>query len=200
MLENLYKKAYILSCFTVGYNILECFLSIGAGILAGSIALVGFGIDSFIESLSGGIMIWRFSRHEKLSIDEEQKIEERAIKLIGYTFFIFGAYVFYESFSKLYFREKPEPSLLGIIIATVSIIVMPALFYLKYQTGKAIKSKSLIADSKETLVCTFLSLSLLVGLGLNYVYGLWWADPVVGLIIVFFLVHEGIETLKEKLE
>ena len=98
---------------------------------------------------------------------------------------------------KLYAREIPEPSLLGIIVAIVSIIVMPVLFYVKYQTGKSIGSKSLVADSKETLACVFLSGALLMGLGLNYLYGFWQADPIVGLVIVFYLGKEGFSTLKE---
>ncbi|MBT4483518.1 MAG: cation transporter [Candidatus Latescibacteria bacterium] len=200
MSNNLSKKALILSYFTVGYNILEGIVSVVAGILAGSIALTGFGMDSFIESLSGGIMIWRFSKYGKLTEDEEQKIETRAVTLIGYTFFIFGIYVLYESFSKLYFREKPDPTIIGIIIGIVSTVVMPVLFYLKYKTGKSLNSKSLIADSKETLTCVFLSISLLIGLGLNYLYNLWWADPAVGILIVIFLFREGFETLKEGID
>ncbi len=104
----------------------------------------------------------------------------------------------YESAKKLTLREIPEPSLLGIIVATASIIIMPILFYQKYQTGKAIGSRSLIADSKETLACMFLSMALLIGLVLNYFYGLWQADPIAGLVIVIFLMREGYETLKEK--
>jgi cation diffusion facilitator family transporter len=196
---ELSKKALLLSYFTVGYNILEGIISIIAGILAsGSIALIGFGLDSFIESLSGGIMIWRFGKHGKVSEEEEEKAEKRATKLVASTFFILGAYVLYESVKKLYLREKPDSSLFGIIIAIVSMIVMPFLFYAKYKTGKAINSKSLIADSKETLACVFLSVALLIGLGLNYLYGFWQADPIVGLVIVIFLVREGFETLEEE--
>lgn len=195
--SKLHKKALLLSYFTVGYNILEGIISIFAGLLAGSIALVGFGLDSFVESLSGSVMIWRFSKHGKISEEEEEKVEKKAIRFIAYTFFILGAYVFYESAKKLYFHEIPERSLLGIIIALVSIIVMPVLFYNKYQTGKSINSKSLVADSKQTLACVFLSVALLIGLGLNYLYGLWQADPIVGLIIVLFLIKEGSATLKE---
>jgi divalent metal cation (Fe/Co/Zn/Cd) transporter len=198
---NLHKKALLLSYLTVVYNIIEGVFSISAGLLAGgSIALVGFGLDSFIESLSGGVMIWRLRKHGKISEEEEEKVEEKAEKLIGYTFFILAAYVLYESIKKLYLREIPEPSLFGIIIAAVSIIVMPFLFYAKHRTGKAMGSRSLIADSKETLACTFLSVALLIGLGLNYLYGLWQADPIVGLIVVGFLVKEGYETLTEEEE
>jgi cation diffusion facilitator family transporter len=198
MNSRLHKKALWLSYFTVGYNILEGIISILAGSMAGSIALIGFGLDSFVESLSGSVMIWRFRKAGKIPEEEEEKIEKRATLLIAYSFFILGAYVLYESGKKLYLQEIPEPSLLGIIVAVASIIVMPILFYMKYQTGKAIGSRSLIADSKETLACVFLSIALLAGLVLNYFYGLWEADPIVGLVIVIFLIKEGHETLKEK--
>jgi divalent metal cation (Fe/Co/Zn/Cd) transporter len=142
-------------------------------------------------------MIWRFRKHGKISEEEEERIEEKAEKSVAYTFLILAVYVFYESIRKLYLRDIPNPSLLGIIIAVISLIVMPVLFYTKYRTGKAMNSKSLIADSKETLACAFLSLALLTGLGLNYLHGLWQADPVVGLIIVIFLLKEGYSTLKK---
>ena len=197
MHSRLRKRALSLSYFTVGYNILEGMISIFAGVLAGSIALVGFGLDSFIESLSGGVMIWRFGKQDIVSKDEEERIEKKATTFVAYSFFILGIYVLYESVKKLYFEEIPSPSLIGIIIAVVSSIVMPILYMIKYQTGKSLKSKSLIADSKETLTCAFLSVALLLGLGLNYLYGFWQADPIVGLIIVIFLIREGYETLKE---
>lgn len=196
MNSNLHQRALWLSYFTVGYNILEGILSIFAGSLAGSIALIGFGLDSFVESLSGSVMIWRFRKSGKMSEEEEEKVERRATRLIGYSFFILGAYVLYESGKKLYLQEIPNPSLLGIIVAIASIIVMPLLFYLKYQTGKEIGSRGLIADSKETLACVFLSIALLTGLVLNYWYDLWQADPIVGLVIVIFLIKEGYNILK----
>jgi len=196
MNANLKKRALWLSYFTVGYNILEGIISILAGSFAGSIALIGFGLDSFVESLSGGVMIWRFRKSGKISEEEEGKVERGATRLIGYSFFILGVYVLYESGKKLYLREIPSPSLLGIIVAVASIIVMPILFYLKYRTGKAIGSRSLMADSKETLACVFLSIALLTGLMLNYLYGLWQADPIAGLFIVAFLMKEGYSTLK----
>lgn len=196
--SRLYKKALLLSYFTIGYNILEGIISIFAGSLANSISLVGFGLDSFVESSSGFIMIWRFRKHGRISEAEEQRVEKKAVRLVAYTFLILAAYVLFESIKKLYLREAPEPSLFGIIIAIVSIIVMPVLFYAKYKTGKSINSQSLIADSKQTLACVFLSASLLFGLGLNYLYGLWQADPIVGIIIVIFLIKEGLDSLREE--
>jgi divalent metal cation (Fe/Co/Zn/Cd) transporter len=195
--SRLHKKALSLSYFTVGYNISEGIASISAGLLAGSIALVGFGMDSFVESLSGSVMIWRLRKHGKISEEGEERVEKKAVKFVAYTFFILGAYVSYESIEKLYLHKIPDPSLLGIIIALVSITVMPILFYQKYQTGKSIGSISLVADSKQTLACVFLSGALFIGLGLNYAYGLWQADPIVGLVIVLYLTKEGYTTLKE---
>ena len=198
MISKLSRKALLLSYFTVGYNVLEGVVSIIAGAFAGSIALIGFGLDSFMESLSGGVMIWRFRKHGKLSEEEEKGVEKKATKLVGYTFFILAIYVLYESINKLVSKEIPDTSLFGIIIAILSLIVMPLLFYQKYQTGKALGSRSLVADSKETLACMFMSVALLIGLGANYVFGFWQADPIAGLIIVIFLGWEGYKTLTEE--
>jgi len=198
MKEKLQQRALLLSYLTVGYNLLEGAVSIFAGYLAGSIALVGFGLDSFVESLSGGVMIWRFRPHPGRTPEEEERLEKKAVKLVGYTFFILAAYVLYESVEKLWLQEAPDPSLLGIIIALISLILMPALFFYKYSLGKSLGSLSLIADSKQTLACALLSLALLIGLGLNYRYGIWQADPVIGLVIVGVLAREGYEALKEQ--
>jgi divalent metal cation (Fe/Co/Zn/Cd) transporter len=197
-METLKRQALLLSYFTVGYNVVECLLSLLAGYLSGSIALVGFGLDSLLESLSGGVMIWRFYPHRGLSEADEARLEQRAVKIIGYTFFVLAAYILYESVEKLIFAEIPSPSLLGIFIALASSIIMPALYLYKFRTGESLGSASLKADSKQTLACAFLSVALLIGLGLNYLYGLWQADPIIGLLIVFFLVREGRRALKEE--
>jgi cation diffusion facilitator family transporter len=193
----LYRRALMLAYLTVGYNLLEGLVSLLAGYLAGSIALVGFGLDSFVESLSGAIMIWRFRFSGGLTLEEESRREKRAIRLVGWTFFLLAAYVFFESLQKLIFKEAPEPTLLGLVIALVSLLLMPLLFFLKHSTGVALGSASLQADARQTLACAFLSLALLVGLGLNYLYGFWQADPLIGLLIALVLVREGWETLKE---
>ena len=198
MKEELQKRALLLSYLTVGYNLLEGAVSIFAGYLAGSIALVGFGLDSFVESLSGAVMIWRFRPHPGRTPEEEERLEKKAVKLVGYTFFILAAYVLYGSVEKLWLQEAPDPSLLGIIIALISLILMPALFVYKYSLGRSLGSLSLMADSKQTLACALLSLALLIGLGLNYLYGIWQADPVIGLLIVGVLIREGYEALKEQ--
>jgi cation diffusion facilitator family transporter len=195
--EKLYRKGLFLEYFTVIYNILEAAASIVFGSIAGSIALVGFGLDSVVESLSGLILIWRLRHHGRVSAEAEERVENKARKLVAATFFILGTYILYESIDKLATTEIPEPSLPGIIIAALSIIIMPVLMWQKYKTGKQINSKALIADSRETLACAFLSVALLLGLGLNYLFGFWQADPIVGFIIVVFLFREGWEALNE---
>ena len=195
---ELQRKAFRLSLFTVGYNVLEGVASIAAGILAGSTALIGFGSDSFVESFSGIVMLWRFRRRAQLSHEEEKKLEARAVRLIGLAFLALAIYVIFESSNKLYVHERPDPSLFGILIAIASIIVMPLLYIAKIRTARKMGSRSLVADSKQTLACVMLSFALLIGLVLNYFYSIWWADPVAGLIIAAFLVREGYEAIRHK--
>ncbi|MBI5599783.1 MAG: cation transporter [Deltaproteobacteria bacterium] len=192
------SKALYLAYFTIGYNILEGLASVIAGYAAGSPALVGFGLDSAIESLSGGVVVWRFLKHGRIPPEEEERVEKKAVKLIGTSFFVLGAYVLFESAGKLLFIEPPRPSPFGIIIALLSLIIMPILAYSKYSTGRMMKSRSLVADSKQTFVCSLLSAALVTGLGLNYIYGLWWADPVSALVIVAFIVREGVRAFREE--
>lgn len=195
--DGLYKKGLRLEYFTITYNILEATASIIFGSIAHSIALIGFGLDSIVESLSGLVLTWRLRQHGKISEAEEEKLEKRATKLVAITFFILGTYVLFQSVKNLVLAEIPDTSLPGIIIAIASIIVMPLLTWQKYQTGKQINSSALVADSKETLACAFLSLALLLGLGANYLIGFWQADPIVGLIIAIFLFREGWAGWKE---
>ena len=199
-MDKLYKRGLLLEYFTVGYNIIEAILSIAFGSIVNSIALVGFGLDSIVESLSGLVLIWRLRQHQKITEEEEERVEKKAMKFIAITFLVLALYVLFQSVKKLVFQEIPYPSLPGIIVAIVSIVVMPILTLQKYRIGKKINSKALIADSKETLACFFLSLALLLGLGLNYLLGFWQADPIVGMIIVVFLLREGIESWKESNE
>jgi divalent metal cation (Fe/Co/Zn/Cd) transporter len=199
-MDKLYKRGLLLEYFTIGYNVIEAIISIAFGSMANSIALVGFGLDSIVESLSGLVLIWRLRQHRKITEEEEEKVEKKAMKFIAITFLILALYVLFQSIKKLIFQEIPDPSLPGIIIAIVSTLVMPILSLQKYRIGKKINSKALIADSKETLACFFLSLALLLGLGLNYLLDFWQADPIVGIIIVVFLLREGIASWKESNE
>lgn len=200
MNDQHYRKALNLEYFTVGYNVLEAILSILFGANAGSIALIGFGLDSIVESLSGLILIWRLRKHETCSEDEERTSENKAIRFVAVTFFLLGAYVLYESVKKLIFVEIPEPSVPGIIISILSVIIMPILSFKKRDIGIQINSRALVADSKETLTCAFLSVPLLIGLATNYFFGFWQADPLVGLIVVMFLIREGLEWWEEAKE
>ena len=195
-MEDPYKRGINLEYFTIGYNILEAAASMFFGFLACSIALVGFGLDSVVESLSGLILLWRLKKHGSLAGEEEERIEKKAVKFVAITFFILGAYILFESVKKLFYAEIPGQSLPGIIIAALSLVIMPVLARKKYQLGVEIGSRALIADSKETFACALLSVALLLGLGLNYVAGIWWADPVAALVIVVFLFKEGWEGLK----
>lgn len=197
---RLYKKGLFLEYLTVAYNVLEAIASIVFGGIASSIALIGFGLDSIIESLSGIVLIWRLRQHGKRAEIDEERIERRAVRFVAITFFILGSYVLVESIRKLVINETPEASLPGIVIALVSLIAMPLLSWQKYRTGMQIKSRALIADSKETLACALLSVALLVGLGANYLFDFWQADPIVGLIIVLFLFREAWEGWKESSE
>lgn len=196
-MEKSYRKGLFLEYFTVGYNIIEAFASIVFGSIANSIALIGFGLDSVVESLSGLVLIWRLRQHGKIPEAEEERIEKKATRIVALTFFVLGFYVLFQSLKKLIGKEIPDPSLPGIIIAMVSMLIMPVLTWQKYRTGKQIRSRALIADSKETLACAFLSVALLFGLGSNYLFGFWQADPIAGLIIVIFLFREGLEGWKE---
>jgi divalent metal cation (Fe/Co/Zn/Cd) transporter len=200
-MEKYKKIALILSYFTVMYNLVEGILSIIAGYLSGSSALIGFAFDSLIESLSGLIMIWRFSYIKKdIDVAKEEIIEKRAEIFVGITFFILCFYVLYEALEKLIFKIYVKPSLLGIVIAFASIIFMPILFFIKYKVGKILGSKALIADSKETLACSFLSLILLFGLLFNYLFLKPQADSFAAIIIVIYLFKEGYSTIREALE
>jgi divalent metal cation (Fe/Co/Zn/Cd) transporter len=160
-------------------------------------ALIGFGLDSIVESISGLILIWRLRKHSVYSEEEEMTSEKTAIKFVAATFFLLGTYVLYESVKKLVFIEIPEPSLPGIMIAILSVIIMPVLSFKKRELGKKINSRALVADSKETLICALLSVPLLLGLTTNYFFGFWQADPLVGLIIVVFLIREDREWWEE---
>jgi divalent metal cation (Fe/Co/Zn/Cd) transporter len=156
----------MLSYVTVGYNVLEGLVSVAFAMLAGSPALLGFGIDSFVESLSGVVMIWRFSRPA-----EDKRRDQTAIRLVGISLVVLAAYVAYEAVTAIYYDQPPERSIVGLVIAVLSLLVMPPLYILKRGTADTIKSRSLATDAKQTLACVMLSVALLVGTGLHYLIG-----------------------------
>jgi len=193
-----FRRALRLEYFTVGYNVAEAVASIAAGSAAGSISLVGFGLDSVVESLSGLVLIWRLRHHGTAGSEEEERKEERATTFVGLSFLILAVYVLVESLRKMIAQEKPEPSPLGIAIAALSAVVMPVLAVQKLQLGRKLGLRSLVADSKETFVCMWLSLALLLGLLTNSLFGFWLSDPLVGLLIVGYLTKEGVELLRDE--
>lgn len=185
------RRALGLSWLTIAYNVLEGVVAVVFGLAAGSPALLGFALDSLMESISGGVMVWRFGTGGEEDGGEAR--EGRALRLVGWTFLLLGGYVLYEALEKLYQRTAVHPSLGGIILAAVSLLVMPWLAGQKLRVARALGSESLVGDARETLACAWLSAALLLGLGLNRLLGWWWADPVAGLVIVFFLWREGLE-------
>jgi len=192
-----HKKALLSEYFTVGWNVIEGVVAIASGVIAGSIALVGFGLDSYIEVASGLVLIWRLRKHGFTEEEEEEAAEKRAVLFVGVTFLLLAVYVIYESGKKLFFQERPEESLIGIILAFLSLIVMPLLAVYKKKIAAEINSRALRADALETLACSYLSLTLLLGLGANALFGWWWADPVAALGMVYFLINEGWEAIEE---
>ncbi|HEY7166415.1 MAG TPA: cation transporter [Candidatus Binatia bacterium] len=191
-----HKKALIAEYFTVTWNIIEGIVGIAAGVGAGSIALIGFGLDSYIEVASGAVLIWRLRKHG-FGDDGEKAAEKRAVLFVGITFLLLAAYVTFESGKKLLFHKHPNESLIGIILAIVSLVVMPGLAFYKRKIAAEINSRALRADALETLACSYLSLALVLGLGANALFGWWWADPIAALAMVYFLVREGWEAIEE---
>lgn len=192
-------KALRAQYFLLTYNIAEGALSVFFGAAAGSIALVSFGLDSFVESLSTAIVTLRLRKSGLVSEEEEEEHEKRALKLVGYSFIILAAYVAFESLRKLALHEAPGASLPGILIALASIIFMSYFSKYRHDLGHAIGSHALVADSRQTQLCVYLSFVLLLGIGLNLLFGWWWADPLAGLIIAALAAWEGKKALDGKI-
>ena len=182
-LENI-KRGRRLEYYTIGWNSLEAVISIGAGLLAGSIALVGFGIDSVIEVSSGAIILWR--------LVSRQHRERLALKLVGGGFLALAVYIAADAVKSLWFHEVPEASYVGIAIAAVAMITMPLLARAKRKVAADLHSRAMEADSRQTDICAYLSAILLADLGLNAVFGWWWADPAAALIMIPIIVREGV--------
>ncbi len=184
------RRALYLTAFTVGWNVLEGLVAIGAGVVAGSIALVGFGVDSFIEVLSGLVMLWRLRAEASGRLPNEEA-ERRAIKAIALTFFMLAAYVAVESARDLLAGEPVEASPVGLALTEVSLVVMPVLAHQKRRLARAMGSGSLAADATETQLCVWLSATVFLGLAANALWGWWWADAVAALGIAAIAVREG---------
>lgn len=172
---------------TIGYNLVEAVLALTAGTVASSAALVGFGLDSSIEVLSAAAVAWQFSR------TDPERWEKGTLRVIAVAFFALATYVTVSSIAALAGRVEAEHSTLGIAITALSVVVMPFLSLAERRAGRELGSASAVADSKQTLICTYLSAAVLVGLVTNTLAGWWWADTVAGLVIAAFAVREGIE-------
>jgi divalent metal cation (Fe/Co/Zn/Cd) transporter len=181
-----------LEYFSLAYNLLEAAVGVAAGVVAGSVALVGFGLDSVVESLSAATLIWRL-RSERSGRRTSEDAERRAVRLVAVAFFVLAIYVAVKSGVDLLGRARPDESVVGIALAAVSLVIMPALANAKRRAAREMDSRALQADSTQTSLCTFISGALLVGLVANAAFGWWWADPVAGMVIAFVAVREGRE-------
>jgi divalent metal cation (Fe/Co/Zn/Cd) transporter len=186
------RKGLWLEYFTVAWNAIEAIVGMAAGVVAGSVALVGFALDSVVEASSGVILVWRL-RSEAHGGRTAEEVERRAIRMVAVAFFALGAYVGVRSVMDLIVRAEPEESVPGIVLAIVSMIVMPLLAWRKRVVARDLDSRALQADSTQTSICTYLSAFLLIGLVTNVLFGWWWADPIAGVAIAAFAAKEGVE-------
>jgi divalent metal cation (Fe/Co/Zn/Cd) transporter len=188
------RRGRRLEYFTIAWNSLEGVVAVIAGFVAGSISLVGFGIDSFIEVTSGAALLWRMS--VDADVHRRERNERLALSIVGLCFVALAAYIGYESVGDLTRRQAPEHSIPGIVLACVSLLVMPLLSRAKRKVGAALGSAAMHADAKQTDFCVYLSAILLSGLLLNALFDLWWADPVAALIMVPIIAKEGFEGIR----
>jgi cation transport ATPase len=191
--QQLRRRAWWLTAATIAWNLIEAVVAIGSGLVAGSIALVGFGLDSLVEVSSALVTAWRLSSH---STDREanERNERLAVRLIAGTFFLIAAYVAYDSISKLLgIGDEPEHSTIGLALTALSVVVMPTLAWAKRKVATALGSVALKADAAETQLCVYLSIVVFLGLGANSLFGWWWMDPVAGLFVAGLAVKEGWE-------
>jgi divalent metal cation (Fe/Co/Zn/Cd) transporter len=192
---RLVRRGQRLEYFTIAYNSTEGLVSIVAGIVAGSVSLLGFGLDSLIEVSSGEALLWRL--HHDLNPSRREQ-ERTTLRIVGACFVVLASYILYESGSTLIRHEIPERSIPGIIVAAVSVVVMPLLARAKRRVASGIGSRAMQADSRQTDFCTYLSAILLGGLLLNALCGWWWTDPLAGLVMVPIIAKEGVDGLKGK--
>lgn len=196
--ERLTRRGLRLAQFTVGYNVIEGAVAVTAGLLAGLVSVVGFGIDSAIESIAAVLVAIRLSARLRHGHADERK-ERIALKLVASTFFLLAAYVTIEGIRSLVNGEEPESSPLAIGLLVASIIVMPVLAAAKKKVGTRLKDNLILADAAETKICVLLSISTLFGVGLFQLTGAAWLDPVAGFVIAAFAIHEGKEAWEGEL-
>ena len=188
--ERLVRRARLLAWLGIGWHGVEAAVAIAAGLAASSIALIGFGADSLIESAAGAVLIWRFAASRATS----EEAERRAQKLIGLSFYVLAAYVGFESVRSLIGGERPDASWVGIGLAAVTLATMPPLAIAKARIGERLGSSATKSEGQQNMICAYLSAALLVGLGANALFGLWWADPLTALVVAGVAVKEGRES------
>jgi divalent metal cation (Fe/Co/Zn/Cd) transporter len=188
------RRGRRLEYFTIAYNSLEGLISIVAGLIAGSVSLVGFGLDSAIEVASGAALLWRLL-HD-LNPSRREQAERTTLRIVGWCFIGLAIYILFECGSALVGHQAPERSIPGIVVAAASVVVMPLLARAKRRVAVGLGSGAMRADSRQTDFCTYLSAILLGGLVLNAVAGWWWADPVAGLVMVPIIGREGVDSVK----
>jgi divalent metal cation (Fe/Co/Zn/Cd) transporter len=192
--EGLLAHALKLEYLTVGWNVVEGAIAVGAALAAGSVALLGFGIDSFVESASGSVLIWRLLAERRAkSHDELARLDRRAHKLVAFSLFALAVWVTFDGIRALVTGDRPAASIVGIVLTSVSAAVMMWLARLKRRAARDLGSRALEADSFQTSACWWLSIITLAGIGLNATLGWWWADPVAGLGMTYLLIREGRE-------
>ncbi|HEV2071018.1 MAG TPA: cation transporter [Acidimicrobiales bacterium] len=195
---RLHRRALWLETFTIAWNVIEAIVAVGAGVASGSVALVGFGVDSAIEVASALGLFWRLRRAgPEANAVEESDAERKALYIVAATFFALAAYILYESFSSLLGDGEPDSSTVGVVLAVLSLAIMPMLASAKQRTGEDMGSRALQADAIETWVCSYLSLALLLGVGLHATFGWPWADPLAALAMLPVILYEGWETVEE---
>jgi Co/Zn/Cd efflux system component len=187
---QLARRVRWLVAATISYNVIEAVVAITAGTIASSTALIGFGLDSVIEVSSAAAVAWQFSAREHAVREAREKV---TLRIIAVSFFLLATYVTVESLRALLGTGEAEHSTIGMVLAALSLAIMPGLSYAQRRAGRQLGSASAVADSKQTLLCTYLSAVLLLGLGLNSLFGWSWADPIAALVIAGVAVKEGIE-------
>lgn len=187
---TLHRRIRLIVAFTIVYNVIEAIVAITAGSVASSAALVGFGLDSSIEVLSAAAVAWQFTRRDP------ERWEKPTLRVIAVAFFALAIYVVASAALSLIGGDRPGHSTVGLVLTAVSVVVMPLVSLAERRAGHEIGSATAVADSKQTLICTYLSAAVLIGLALNSLWGWWWADAVAGLVIAIFAVREGVEAWK----
>ena len=193
--KSLKKKALLLVWIGEIWNLFEATIALWLALIASSVALFAFGLDSLIELFAGAVLIWRFYKEKT----DESSTERKALRMIGATFFLLSAIILFQSIATLLgFFSRPQESFTGILITVLSAILMTVLFVFKRSIAKKLNSRALRAEAYESLFCDLQDLIVLVGLGLNILFGWWWADPIMAMVLIPFLIKEGLESFRDE--